>query len=106
MEALPSSPPDADGNKRPGRCGKRIMYPQSYIRVVRLGNCAAPPSSSVPSWSHSLSITFLVLSSSLLRWNRFFARGNIRYLDTAKGDHWREESAVAVKSLHAFLPSN
>ena len=37
------------------------MYPQSYIRVVRVGNCAAPPSSSVPSWSHSLSITFLVL---------------------------------------------
>ena len=66
------------------------MYPQSYIRVVRVGNCAAPPSSSVPSWSHSLSITFLVLFELPSAVEQvFFARGNIRYLDTAKGDHRR-----------------
>ena len=74
------------------------MYPQSYIRVVRVENCVAEPSFEFSSKLNPLSfdnVSYFIelpsFPSPCLRWNRFFAGGNIRYLDTAKGDHWRAD---------------
>ena len=89
------------------------MYPQqSYIRAVRLlGNCGVQIQLSFDNVSYFIELPFFPFC---LVWNRFlFARGNVRYLDSAKGDRCRtngirgskKSACIPAVQLTPSLPS-